>query len=84
MNIVTDDSGLYAIRSSVTKVNSTSLSAGSFWIWQILQLMIVTCTPSDPVWSMLIQHELLVVLEFDEYCNLWLWVVRDLVLCGQG
>ena len=27
--------------------------------------MIVTCTPSGPVWPRLIQHELLVVLEFD-------------------
>ena len=32
--------------------------------------MIVTCTPSGPVWPRLIQHELLVVLEFDKYYNL--------------
>ena len=32
--------------------------------------MIVTCTPSGSVRPRLIQHELLVVLEFDKYCNL--------------
>ena len=33
--------------------------------------MIVTCTPSGPVWPRLIQHELLVVLEFDKYFHWW-------------
>ena len=32
--------------------------------------MIVTCTPSGPVRLRLIQHEFLVVLEFDKYFDL--------------
>ena len=31
--------------------------------------MIMTCTPSGPERLRLIQHEFLVVLEFDKYCN---------------
>ena len=46
--------------------------------------MIVTCTPSGPVRPRLIQHELLVVLEFDKYCNWWLWLVRHLVQSEKG
>ena len=43
-----------------------------------------SCTPSGPVRPRLIQHELLVGLEFDKYCNLWLWLVRYLIQCDQG
>ena len=43
-----------------------------------------SCKPSGPVRPRLIQHELLVVLEFDKYCNWVLWLVRHLVQCDQG
>ena len=59
---------LYAIWSSETKVNTTRVP--SYNIYQTLKLlMIVTCTTSGPVRPRLIQHELLVVLEFDKYFN---------------
>ena len=44
----------------------------------------LSCTPSGPGWPRLVQHWLLVVLEFDKYCNWWLWLVRHLVQWGQG
>ena len=43
-----------------------------------------SCTPSGPVRPRLIQHELIVVLEFDKYCNWWLWLLRHLVQWDQG
>ena len=46
--------------------------------------MIVTCTSSGPVRPRLILHELLVVWEFDKYCNLKFWLVRPLIQCDQG